>query len=236
MADNGEIGVTELSQKFGVSKSNIYNILQTFQVNDWVEKNQETKKYKLGIRLFELGNVVRSRLKLREIAIPFMQDLAEKTGETVHLTVCNDGEVVYVESARSKNKFAIAPVIGRRAPLYCTGVGKAILAFQPPEKIDSIIETSDLKQFTSNTITDEKKLKEEIEYIRVKGYAIDNMEHEYGVKCVAAPIFDGHGNAFASISISGPSIRFSEDVLNDFTKMVMNATKKISRHLGWRKR
>ena len=233
LAKEGCKGITEISKEFDMSKSSVYNILNTFADNGWVKKNESTEKYQLSLRLFELGNIVRSGFKLREIALPHMKELVEKTDETVHLTIMDEGEIVYVESVQPDDKLAMSSVIGRRAHMHCTGVGKAILAFQPEEVIDKIIAEKGLPRFTPNTITDKEKLKRHLNKIRKKGYSIDNIEHEYGVKCVGAPIRNENGVVFSSMSITGPSPRFPEEKIEEYSVELLKATNEISKKLGW---
>ncbi|AZO93305.1 IclR family transcriptional regulator [Halocella sp. SP3-1] len=234
LARNGEMGVTDLSKEFGVSKSSIYNLLNTFAQNHWVEKNEITNKYKLGIRLFELGNIVREGFQLREVAIPFMKELVDKIGETVHLTVLDDGMVVYIESAQPGNKFSAVSLNERRVYMHCTGVGKAIMAFLKEEEIDKIIEEKGLPLFTANTIIDSDELKKELGNIRKRGYAIDDIEHEPGVRCVGVPIFNEKGDAFASMSLTGPSPRFSDEKIKEYADIMKEITFIISKKLGWK--
>lgn len=233
LASEGEKGVTEVSKHFKISKSGAYNILHTLELNHLIQKNETNDKYHLGIRLFELGNIVRSRFELRKIALKHMEEIVSKTNETVHLTIFNDKEIIYVESAQPENKLAFSPVIGRRVHMHCTGVGKAILAYQPENVIDSIIQQGELPRFTPNTITDPEKLKEHLKEIRERGYSIDDIEHEFGVRCVGAPIRNEKGEVFASMSITGPSPRFPDNKIDEYSKLLMEVTNKISRQLGW---
>lgn len=233
LAENGEMGVTELSRHFQVSKSNIYNILNTLVDNRWVKKNEKNSKYKLGLRLYELGNVVRDDMKLREIAAPYMEKLVEIVGETVHLTVMEEGMVVYIETATPNNKFSVSILSDHRVYMHCTGVGKAILAYLEEDKIDEIIEEKGLPRFTPNTIRDPQELKEHLKLIKERGYSVDDVEHEPGVRCVGAPIFNEKGKAFASMSITGPSPRFTEDKIREYANLLKDITENISRKLGW---
>lgn len=229
----GEVGVTELSKLLGVSKSSIFNTLYTLKEHNWVEKSVVTDKYRLGLRILELGYTVRSDLKLREIAIPFMQKLIVNTNETAYLTVYNLGKVVYIDIAHPKNFNVMSSVIGRRVHLHCTGVGKAIMAFLSDREIETIIDEHGLPEFTANTITDVEQLKCELKEIREHGYAIDNMEHEYGIKCVAAPIFNAEDQVFASMSVSGPSLRLDHKI-PEYAQMIKEITQEISHKIGWK--
>lgn len=233
LAKNEEMGVTELSNRFNISKSSVYNMLNTFAQNHWVEKNAISSKYKLGLRLFELGNVVRDGLHLREIATPFMKELVNKVGETVHLTVMDEGMVVYIETAQPDNKFSIASLNERRVHMHCTGVGKAILAFQPDQTIEEVISQKGLPSFTPNTITDPDELKNHLVKIKERGFAVDDIEHEPGVRCVAAPIRNEKGKVFASMSLTGPSPRFTFEKIEKYADFLIGVSNNISRKLGW---
>lgn len=232
LSSQGEVGITELSKHLGVSKSSVFNVLYTLREHNWVEKNEVTGKYRLGLRMLELGSRVRARLKLREIAIPYMQEMIAKTNETTYLTVYNLGKVVYIETAYPDNLISMSSVIGRRVHLHCTGVGKAIMAFLSEKEIKTIVSNHGLPRFTANTITTMEELQSELNEIRNKGYAIDNMEHEHGIKCVAAPIFNENGQAFASMSLSGPSLRF-ENKTEVYAELIKQAALKISHKMGW---
>lgn len=229
---NQELGISELSKLLGMSKSSVYNTLYTLKNWNLVEKNAVTDKYTLGLRLLELGFAVKSGLRLREIAIPYMQKLIDQTKETANLTIYDSGQIVYIEAAYPEKIVVVSSVIGKRAYMHCTGVGKAIMAYLDEKEIESIIKNHGMPQFTPNTITDIDQLNEELARIRQNGYALDNMEHEYGVKCVAAPIFNDLGKAFASMSLSGPSLRFGRDKIRVYAKMIKDMTKAISCKLG----
>ncbi len=222
-----ELGVTQVSQILGIYKSNAHNILSTFEHNRILERNPENGKFRLGVKILEMSNVVSSNLGMRNIIYPFMQELSDKAGEKVYLAIHDgDGYCVYLDVAYPHNSLPIRSMLGIKAPLYCTGVGKAILAFLPNEVINKVISRG-LKEFTERTITDEEELIKELSSIRKKGYAIDNMEHEFGVKCVGVPLFDSHENVFASLSLSGPSLRFSCDRISFFAKLLMDSAAQI---------
>ena len=233
IAEKGEVGVTELSKKFSMSKSSAHGYLNTFFKNNWIDKNDVTDKYKLGLHLFELGNFVRDGFKIREIAIPYMKKIVDKTGETVHLTLLDNGEVVYLESAQPENKLSIASIAGRRAPLYCTGVGKAILAFKSEEFIDDLLNKIELKRFTVNTITDPDSIKKNLKKKKKRGYSIDNAEHEEGVICVGVPIYNAENEVFASLSLTGPSPRIKDPKIEEYSIILKEAALEISRDIGW---
>ncbi len=231
--DHPEYSADELSQKVSLPKGSIYRFLRVLTRRGFLERNPQSKKFRLGIKVFELGSLVWKDMDLRKLALPGIEKLSQKSGETVHLGVLSDNEVVSIEEIESGQSLRISIPIGKRVCLHSTGIGKAILAFLSDEEIESVIRDKGLPRFTSNTITDPILLKEEISKIRKLGYALDNEENEVGIRCVAAPIYNYLGKVVASISISGPAIRITEDRIPHLAEMVKEITFQISRSLGY---
>lgn len=229
-----ELDLSEVVHKTNLPKATVHRILATLKNGRLVNQDPENRKYKLSLKLFELGSLVFRKLKLREAALPFIEELSEKSGETVHLGILDKDEVISIEKADSSFSLRSSIYIGKRAPAYCTGVGKALLAFQPLDKMHLFLQ-SKRKKYTANTITDANKLEEELEKVRKEGFAVDNMEHEEGVRCVAAPIRNHEGKVVASISISGPSVRLTEEKISQLALMVKETAKNISKELGFSK-
>jgi len=228
-----EWGVTEISKALNIYKSNVHNILSTLIEKDFVKKDPKTNKYTLGIKFFELGSVVIKNLNLRKIAHPYLEELSKEFNETVHLGVLVEGEVLSIEQEESSQSLCPRIFIGKRAPLHCTGVGKAIMAYLPKDKFDSTIKEKGLIRYTENTITNIEELEKELEKIRKQGYAVDNMEHEEGVRCVAGPIRDYTGKVIASMSISGPAFRIDENNIPNIAKKVKECCDYISEEMGY---
>ncbi len=228
-----EWGISEISRELNLYKSSIHNTLYTLFKRGFVSKNPDNGKYRLSIKFFELGSIVLENIDLRKIAHPYMEQLAKEFNETVHLGILSEGEVVSIEQEKSNQTLQPQIYIGRRAPLHCTGVGKVLLAFLNEEEIDRIIREKGLKKFTNNTITDAFQLKKELRKIRNLGYAIDNMEHESGVRCIAAPIKDYQGNIIASMSLSGPAFRIEEDRIPYIKERVIYYCRLISQAMGY---
>jgi len=226
-----ELNFSEIVHKTNLPKATVHRILATLKNGGLVSQDSENRKYKLSLKLFELGSLVFRKLKLREVALPFIEELSEKSGETVHLGILDRDEVISIEKADSSFSLRSSIYIGKRAPAYCTGVGKALLAFQPPDKMRLLLQGK-RKKHTANTITEANKLEEELERVRKEGVAVDNMEHEEGVRCVAAPIRNYEGKVIASISISGPSIRITEEKIPQLALMVKETAETISKRLG----
>jgi DNA-binding IclR family transcriptional regulator len=232
---NGDEGmtVTQISKQLGLPKSSVHDILSTLVAEGILEKDSDNSRYHLGLKLFELGDKARSNLEIRKRATPFLKTLNNQLDETVHLTVIEQGEVLYIECFESTKRLRTYSVIGVRAPMHCTAVGKAILAFLPREEVEKIILMKGLQKFTQNTIVDKEKLLEELAEIRQRGYAVDDMEHEDHVRCVGGPVFNYEGKAFASISVSGPSQRVTFDEIPIIAKMVKSAASEISKRMGY---
>jgi len=228
-----EWGVTEISKALNIYKSNVHNILSTFAEKGFVKKDSKTDKYKLGIKFFELGSVVIKNMDLRRIAHPHIEKLSKEFNETVHLGVLDEGRVVSIEREESNKGLCSHIEIGKRTPLHCTAVGKAIMAYLSEDKVATIVKGKGLEKYTENTITNEEELEKEFLKIRKQGYAVDNMEHEEGVRCVAGPIRDYNGKVIASMSISGPAFRINESNIPNIAKKVKECCDCISEEMGY---
>ncbi len=228
-----EWGISEISKELNLYKSCIHNTLFTLLNRGFVTQNPNNDKYRLSVKFFEMGSIVLENIDLRKAAHPYMEQLSREFNETVHLGILSDREVLSIEREKSNQGLQHQIYIGKRAPLYCTGVGKSLLAFLNTEKIDRIIHEKGLKKYTENTITNVDKLKKELQQIRKQGYAVDNMEHESGVRCIAAPISDYHGKVIASLSISGPAFRISEEKIPIIKEKVIKCCRLISQAMGY---
>lgn len=229
-----ELELKELCKKIHINTTTLYRLLQTLQNRGFVIQNPYTGRYQLGLKLLELGHTVTDQIELRRIALPFLQKLMEKTGETTNLVVLDEGEAVYIEKAESPAPLRMFYRIGKQAPAHATGVGKVLLTALPSEKLTEIIKIKGLRKLTENTITSPENLQKELEKIRQNGFAVDNEECEVGAKCIAAPIRDYTNQVVAAVGISGPSARLLEERLNELAEVVKNTAYKISEKIGHR--
>lgn len=230
-AEKPSWGVTELSEHLGLYKSNVYTILNTFKAADYLEQDEQSGKYQLGVGLFALSRALNDSFSITRIALPYMQEISDITGERVYIAIPSQDEVVYLNSAYPAS--ALDPmrnIIGKHAPMYCTGIGKALMAHISESKLEEYIH-KDLHAYTETTITTAEGMREELRNVRQNGYAVDNMEHEYGVKCVAVPIFNHYGVPEAAISITGPSLRFTEDRITEMAQLLKLKIHEIEEHL-----
>ncbi|MDB5084386.1 MAG: IclR family transcriptional regulator [Bacilli bacterium] len=232
LAKNG-IGVTELANELKMYKSTIHRVLTTLVQSGYVEQDTDTGRYKLGYKLVEVSSRLLNNLDVRREALPYLQELAEYTNEVVHLVVMDQGQAVYIEKVEGSETIRMHSRVGTRAPVHCTGVGKAIIANLPFKQVREIIKTHGLARHTPNTYITEESLLEELQRVREQGYALDLEENEVGITCVAAPIWDHKGNVVASISVSGPTMRMQPERLRDLTKLVKKIGLKVSARLGF---
>jgi DNA-binding IclR family transcriptional regulator len=216
--DAPEMGISEISKKMGLNKSNVYDILVTFGSLGYVGQSKNGK-YHLGYKILELSHVITGYMGFRRNVYPYMLKIAEKTGETVYLGVPDGLDVLYLDAAYPGNVFNTRSMLGDRAPMYCTGIGKAILANLGKDVWERVFAQPKAK-FTENTILDRQGLHNSLEEILAQGYAVDNMEHEHGIKCVGVAIINDLGEVAAGISISGPSLRFDEAAIPQFVKLL----------------
>lgn len=229
--DNEELGVTEISKIMMLHKSTIFGLISTLEVNGLLEKNSDTGKYRLGIELFKLGCKV--NLNLRRISIPYLEKIVKIYHETVNLVILNDDSVVYLEKIEGTRSMSISTLVGGKLPLYCTAVGKAILAGIPQNELIEKVEEISFKKFTNNTIDNKELLLKCIDNVKKVGYAEEFEEFQVGLTCIAAPIYNYIGNAFAAISISMPTSRANEILKKEISKTLIDITQEISRKIGY---
>jgi IclR family acetate operon transcriptional repressor len=231
------LSLGELAQQAQLTKGTTHRILSTLAYLDFVRQDPMTKQYVLGFKLAELGDMVLSQLDLRNIARPFLIDLAERVQETVHLVVRDYDEALYIDKVElnfRQSGLQMISRLGARIPMHCCSVGKVLLAHLPDETVAQIIRSRGLPPRTANTITDPKRLREHLKAVKKKGYAIDDEENEKGIRCTAAPILNGSGKLVAAISISGPTARLSMPHLqNTVSGRVREAALNISKALGF---
>jgi len=225
--------IVEISEMINLHKSTVHRLLGTLIHKDFVEQDELTNRYKISIKLYELGAKRVEHMDILRVSKPYTKRLMKEFNEVVHLVIRDGNDIVYVDKVEADNTIRMASQIGRRSPLYCTSVGKAILAFMDEKEVEEIWENSNIKKLTENTITDFDIFKKELYKIREQGYAEDDEENEIGVRCTGAPIFNYNGEVEGAISISGPTIRFTNDKVAKATGAVKRYADLISRELGY---
>ena len=224
-------GVTDLAHHLSMTKSNVHRLLQTLVTNGYVRKVDQSGKYELTLKLWELGTAIADRLDLATCAAEGMQRLSQFCRETVHLSILEEEQVMYLDKIDSPQPVRAYSRVGGRAPAYCVATGKALLAYAADDLIDAI--SNKLEPFTINTITTPKRLKSELETVRRVGYAINHGEWRESVYGVAAPIWDAKGVVCAAIGVSGPADRFRSRNLEKFARAVIEVAEEISSRLGY---
>jgi IclR family transcriptional regulator, KDG regulon repressor len=228
------IQITRLSEQVGLTKSTIHRLLATLSSMNYVVKDEETDKYKLGLQVLFLSRNLLNNSDIVTVSKPFLEKLSQEVNETVHLCIEDRGEVVYIDKIESTQTIRMYSRVGSRAPMYCTGVGKILLSDKNPDVFEEIVSKINFIPKTPSTITSKEQFIEEIEKVKSQGYALDNAENEIVLRCIAAPIFDHKGKIIASFSISGPSNRVTLELINDsLIEKMKQYSIAISRNLGY---
>ena len=227
------MNMIELSEKLGLYPSNIHRILDTLKYRGYVEQDSHTQKYQLGLKTLELGMAKLHQMDLVKEATPYLKELVNQCNETVHLGVLEEREVMYLAKEESSQTIRMISYVGKRAPLYCTALGKVLLAYIPEEERKKILGEKMLPRLTENTITDKRELEKELDKVKEQGFALDREENEKDVRCIAAPIRNYQGEVIAAISISSPIFRIDKNIQNNLKGTLLETSKKISKRLGY---
>ncbi|WP_420995671.1 IclR family transcriptional regulator [Cupriavidus sp. 30B13] len=224
------LGLTEIAAHMGLAKSNVHRLLQALTDMNYVIRDASGTGYSPSIKLWELGSAVLARLDLRRHAEAWMDQLMHTSGESVHLSVLDGGEVVYVHKIDSPNPVRAYTQIGGRALAHCVATGKAMLAFQPEAALQRM--SAALVPSTPNSIVDPAQFLQEMAKVRKQGYAVNRGEWRETVCGVAAPISDGNGQVIAAVGLSGPAERFRPQRIKGFAELVRGSAAEISDSLG----
>ncbi len=244
LSRESSLGLTELvnrtsthSRELQMNKSTAYRFLSSLKELGYVRQDPETERYSMTLKLFEIGMSILDRTELWREAQPIIKSVADATGETIHLATLDENRLVYLGKVESNKTLRVSMMsrVGRSAPMYCTGLGKVLLAHLPPDRVKDILKEEKPIRFTNSTITNPADLARELAAIREKGYAMDNEEHEIGVRCLAAPVYNNRGEVCAAMSVSMPSVRLTDEEVPRFRKIIMEAAAEVSQRLGFRK-
>jgi DNA-binding IclR family transcriptional regulator len=229
----GECSLVDLCKEMKLHKSTVHRLAMVLEQHRLVDKNPDTGRYRLGLRLFEFGSKAIAALDLRGRARPYLDRLQRQFGETVFFCILDDGQVFYMEKVESQQSVRTACTVGSRAPAYCTAVGKAMLAELGEPEVGDIIRRWGLKAVTAKTITTPTALRSELKAVRARGYAIDDEEKEDGLRCVSAAVRGHSGKLFAAMSVSGPAFRMTKERIPEVGQAVMRAANELSAELGY---
>lgn len=229
------LSLTEISKQLRLSKSTVQRIIYTLKTLGYIDREEETKKYRLGGKALSFALSMVKNLDLRRVAYPILQKTSKEIGETVNLAILDGTEIVYVERIKTEQILNINLQVGSRLPAYCTSMGKAMLAFLPEERLDDLLKKMRLVPHTPHTITSKEALKNELRKVRVQGFATNNEELSLGLRSTAAPIRDYRGEVIAAVNIAVPSIRISQKQLETvLAKKVVETARQISLSLGYK--
>jgi DNA-binding IclR family transcriptional regulator len=228
-AEEDELGVSDIARRLGVAKSTAHRLLTSLCARGLADKNPETGLYRLGLHLFELGNLAQNRMRLRSTALPLLEELRQVSGCTVHLAIPSQADVLYVERLETLNGMRLMSQVGRRWPSHCTSTGKAIAAYDPG--FAQARRRAGFPALTTATIRSETDYDRALADVRKQGVATNLGEARQGLASVAAPVLDSGGRAQAAISLVGPAVEISRD-FGRVARLVGIATRKLARSLA----
>lgn len=232
LAARGELGVNEIARQVKVHKSTVSRLCATLEQAGYLDRNEQSGKFRLGPRIYQLAGIPLATLDLQRAARPVLLELVEACGETAHLAILDGHEAVTIAVVDGRHSVRMEARIGRRAPLNASALGKALLAGLPREETERLLAGRPLPRWTARTITDHAALMAHIDQVREQGYSVDLEELEEGLRCVGAPVYGPEGRAVAAISISGPRDRFTSEAIPRLGRLVRECAERISLRLG----
>ena len=232
LSERNETGISELSVRLAMPKATVYRFLQTMKTLGYVRQEVDSERYGLSMRVFELGAKALQYPDLVEICKPHMQRLSDSTGETVHLGMLIDSEIIYVHKVDSRHMLGMYSRVGRRAPLHCTAIGKVLLAWENAERRTHILKGCDFQRFREKTITTREDFDVELARTLAQGFGQDREEFDDHIRCAAIPIFDRMNQVVAGLSVSFPTFRYDLAREPELVAELRNASRDISRQLG----
>lgn len=233
--ENREMSLTEIANEMTWPKTTVHGLITTLRDYHYADQSPASGRYRLGVRLFELGNIVARSWDVRTVAKPAMQNLNNQLGEMIQLATEDNGEVLYLEKLDSTHMMRIVSEIGARLPMHCTGLGKVLLAYKTPSEVRWIVSKHGMRPMTARTITNLEALEEELLKVKKQGYAIDDREVMDGLRCVAAPIYDRNGDVRFAISVSGFANSLQDERLDIIRAALIRTADGISYAMGYRK-
>lgn len=231
---NPELRITEMSSRMNLHKSTLHSLLKTLQKHGYIEQDEASGKYRLGLKLLERGQFLLQNMDIRTVARKTLEELSRTTGQTTHLVIRDGREGVYIDKVEGEKAAIRYSRIGRRVPLHTSAVGKVLAAFLPPDELKALLADYAFVRHTPNSITDRETFLAEIERVRKEGCATDREENEPGVRCVAAPVFDHAGKIAGAISISTLASAVGDEALRSLAALLVQGAKDISGAMGFR--
>ena len=231
LARSGEAGVTDLAAALDVHKSTAFRLVATLESHGLVEQIDGRGKYRLGIGLLRLAGATTARLDVVQEARPISRKLAADTGETVNVSVLADRSALYLDQVAGSSALQSHNWVGQHIPLHATANGKVLLlALDDDQQVEML---GRMQAYTDSTITTRDRLRKELAQVRERGYAVAIDELEVGLAAIAAPIHNAHGDVIASMSVSGPTFRLTEERIGEISPPLVEAAAEVSHRLGW---
>lgn len=227
--------LTEISQRIGMAPSTAHRLLTTLESKGFVQILPHSGEWVVGVETFRAGTAFLRRLKPADMGRDVMRDLMEQCGETVNLGIADDDDVVFISQVETHETIRAFFRPGTRSPMHASGIGKALLAQMPGLRVKRLLQRKGLPGFTPRTITDPTWLGADLADIRKRGWAVDNEERTLGMRCVAAPIFNEFKEAIAGVSVSGPTVRLSDERMGEIGPLVVRAADTITTSIGGQK-
>ena len=224
----------EISRKLEIPKSSASYILRTLETQGYLNRNPETGKYRVGLKVLSLSRGALTGIDVREVALPIMRHLMEKTNLTCHLAILDGPDAVYIEKVEPQGFIKMDTWVGRRMRVHATSVGKSLVAHIPLERLETIISERGMEKRTPKTITSLPRLLKDLEKVREHGYAVDDEENNIGARCVGAPIFNQDGSIEAAIGLSGTINQVNPHTMPRILEHLKDAARHVSMQLGYR--
>ncbi len=232
LARERRMSLSEIAMRAGMPPSTTHRLLMTLQNHHFADFDENSQDWMIGVEAFRIGSGFLNRINIVEAAQPVMHGLMTETGETANLAIADDGDVTFVSQVETSNPIRALFRPGTRSPMHASGAGKALLAQLTQGDVKTLLQRKGLPEFTAKTITKPDRLFAELERIRKQGWSFDDEERHEGMRCIAAPVFGAHGTAIAAISVSGPSVRFQDQNVADFSAATRHAAAKLTEAMG----
>lgn len=224
---------TEIEKKLQLNKSTVHRLLMTLLSKGFIEKRENTNAYIIGLKMVELSSIRLNNIELKTEAVPYLRELSYKLNQPVQLATYRDGDAVFIEKIEPINSIRVYSQIGKRIPAYCCSVGKAMLVQWSDDTIREMLQDTSWIAYTPSTLQNIDSLIKEVNEARQTGFAIDNEEHEEGIFCIAAPIYDYRGDIIAAISTAGTNKEFLVDHDAPIIREVKDTAAHISARMGY---
>jgi DNA-binding IclR family transcriptional regulator len=234
MADSDDwVSLRTMAREIHINAASVFRILNTLKELGYVRQHPQNSKYQLTLKIAGISSQVLEKVQLRQIAHPFLQQLTSITNETTHLAILDGNEFIYIDKVDNTQAMRMRSMVGQRGRLYCTAVGKSLLAHYPEAELSQILNNLDFQPITKNTITDQKKFKEHLIRVKRQGFAIDDEENEIGIRCIGSPIYDHAGCLAGALSISGWTITITRKRMPQLAQELLQTCQNISNELGF---